>query len=142
MEDIYNLQRFVDAQGHDYESVVKELESGQKQGHWMWYIFPQIKGLGRSEVAQRFAISCKQEAKAYLQHPILGPRLRQCTKLVNSVEGRSIEQIFSFPDNMKFHSSMTLFMFSCDENDLFIEALNKYFDGSYDNLTIDILSSM
>jgi len=136
MKDIYNLQRFVDAQDQNYESIIEELESGLKQGHWMWYVFPQIKGLGRSEVAERFAISCKEEAAAYMEHPILGPRLRRCTQLVNGIEGLSIEQIFSFPDNMKFHSSMTLFICSWDNNKIFKEAIDKYFSGNYDNLTL------
>ena len=109
MNDPYDLQRFVDAQDPAFEQVCAELHAGRKRSHWMWFIFPQLKGLGHSETARKFAISSRQEAEAYLQHPILGPRLRRCTQLVTEVEGRSIEQIFGYPDDLKFHSSMTLF---------------------------------
>jgi uncharacterized protein (DUF1810 family) len=105
----------------------------------MWYIFPQIKGLGLSTVAQRFAISCRQEAEAYLEHAILGSRLRECTQLVINVEGRSMEQIFYYPDNLKFRSSMTLFMNSTTDNQIFKDALQKYFEGKPDQLTLGIL---
>ena len=139
MSDIYNLQRFVEAQNQHYEEVLDELGAGQKVGHWMWYIFPQIKGLGLSAMAQKFAISCQQEAEAYLEHPILGSRLRQCTQLVVNVEGRSVEQIFYYPDNLKFRSSMTLFENSAKDNQIFKDALQKYFEGKPDQLTLDIL---
>jgi uncharacterized protein (DUF1810 family) len=139
MSDIYNLQRFVEAQNQNYEKVLHELGTGQKLGHWMWYIFPQIKGLGLSTVAQRFAISCRQEAETYLEHAILGSRLRECTQLVINVEGRSIEQIFYYPDNLKFRSSMTLFMNSTTDNQIFKDALQKYFEGKPDQLTLGIL---
>ena len=139
MSDIYNLQRFFEAQNQVYEDVLHELGTGQKHGHWMWYIFPQIKGLGLSTVAQRYAISCQQEAEAYLEHSVLGSRLRQCTQLVINVEGRSIEQIFYCPDNLKFRSSMTLFMNSTADNQIFKDALQKYFEGRPDQLTLDIL---
>ncbi|MFZ2312224.1 MAG: DUF1810 domain-containing protein [Methylobacter sp.] len=139
MSDIYNLQRFVEAQNQHYEEVLDELVAGQKVGHWMWYIFPQIKGLGLSAMAQKFAISCQQEAEAYLEHPILGSRLRQCTQLVVNVEGRSIEQIFYYPDNLKFWSSMTLFENSAKDNQIFKNALQKYFEEKPDQLTLDIL---
>ena len=142
MKDIYNLQRFIDAQGHDFEDIIQELTTGQKRGHWMWYIFPQIKGLGRSAVAQRFAILSQEEAVAYLEHPILGTRLRQCTQLVNNLIGLSIEQIFPYPDHLKFHSSITLFMSSSTNNALFVEALNKYFRGISDKLTLEILETL
>lgn len=141
MEDIYNLQRFVTAQDPIFEQVVKELAAGQKRSHWMWYIFPQIKGLGHSAMAQEFAISSKAEAEAYLDHPVLGLRLRQCTQVVIDVQGRSIEQIFHFPDHLKFHSSMTLFMASTTDNQLFKTALEKYFGGKPDQLTLDILKN-
>jgi len=139
VSDIYNLQRFVEAQNQNYEKVLHELGTGQKLGHWMWYIFPQIKGLGLSTVAQRFAISCRQEAEAYLEQAILGSRLRECTQLVINVEGRSIEQIFYYPDNLKFRSSMTLFMNSTTDNQIFKDALQKYFEGKPDQLTLGIL---
>jgi uncharacterized protein (DUF1810 family) len=139
MSDIYNLQRFVEAQNQVYEEVLHELGTGQKLGHWMWYIFPQIKGLGLSTVAQRFAISCQQEAEAYLEHSVLGARLRQCTQLVINVEGRSVEQIFYYPDNLKFGSSMTLFINATTDNQIFKDALQKYFEGEPDQLTLGIL---
>ena len=142
MKDIYNLQRFVDAQDQDFETIVQELESGQKRGHWMWYVFPQIRGLGRSEIAERFSISSHEEAVAYLKHPVLGTRLRQYTQVVNNLVGLSIEQIFPYPDHLKFHSSITLFMTSSTNNALFVEALNKYFRGSSDKLTLDILKTL
>ena len=105
----FDLKRFVDAQSPVFDQVCSELRAGQKRSHWMWYIFPQISGLGSSEMAQTFAISSLGEAAAYLGHPVLGPRLQLCTELVNAVEGRSVEQIFGYPDHLKFHSSMTLF---------------------------------
>jgi uncharacterized protein (DUF1810 family) len=142
MEDIYNLQRFVTAQDPVFEQVVKELAAGQKWSHWMWYIFPQIKGLGHSAMAQKFAISSKAEAQAYLAHPVLGSRLRQCTQLVLDVQGRSIEQIFYSPDDLKFRSSMTLFIASTTDHDLFRKALEKYFRGKPDQLTLDILKTL
>jgi len=139
MSDIYHLQRFVEAQNPVYEQVLDELGSGQKRGHWMWYIFPQIKGLGLTAMAQKFAISNQQEAEAYLEHPVLEPRLRQCTQRVIDIEGRSIEQIFYYPDNLKFRSSMTLFMTSTTDKQVFKAALQKYFQGKPDPLTLDIL---
>ena len=105
----------------------------------MWFIFPQIKGLGHSELASKFAISSRQEAEAYLNHPVLGPRLRECSRLVNLVEGRSIDQIFGSPDDIKFRSSMTLFAHATPENQVFQEALRKYFGGKFDPLTLDRL---
>jgi uncharacterized protein (DUF1810 family) len=142
MKDVYDLQRFIEAQKDVFGHVVQELMDGQKQGHWMWYIFPQIKGLGHSIMAQRFAISSQEEAVAYVEHPILGKRLRQCTQLVNSIVGRSIEQIFYYPDNLKFHSSMTLFVVSSTDNKLFKEALDKYFAGKSDKSTLGILKTL
>jgi uncharacterized protein (DUF1810 family) len=140
MNDKYNLQRFLEAQDRCYETVRDELRAGDKQTHWMWYIFPQITGLGRSGTAQKFALASLEEAKAYLQHPILGPRLRECTQLVMNVEGRSAEQIFSYPDNLKFRSCMTLFMTATSNNELFKAALFKFFEGRPDTVTLDILA--
>jgi uncharacterized protein (DUF1810 family) len=140
VNDPHDLQRFVDAQAPVFEQVCAELREGRKRSHWMWFVFPQIKGLGQSEAARRFAISSPEEAEAYLQHPILGPRLRQCTRLVNLVEGRSIEQIFGHPDDVKFRSSMTLFAHVASENRVFQEALQKYFGGKPDeHLTLERL---
>jgi len=134
--DPYNLQRFVDAQNALFEQVCADLREGRKQGHWMWFIFPQLQGLGNSEMAVHFAITCRQEAEMYLKHPVLGPRIRECTRLVNLIEGRSITQIFGYPDDLKFRSSMTLFAAATSENKIFNHALQKYFSGEPDRLTI------
>lgn len=139
MNDPHNLQRFVDAQSSVFEQVCSELRQGQKRTHWMWFIFPQMKGLGHSQLASKFAISSREEAAAYLQHPILGPRLRECTRLVNRIEGRSVEQIFGYPDDLKFRSSMTLFADAASENEVFMDALQKYFGGEFDRLTLELL---
>jgi uncharacterized protein (DUF1810 family) len=139
MNDPYNLQRFVDAQESVYEEVCLELRDGYKRSHWMWFIFPQIKGLGHSPLASKFAISSLQEAEAYLEHPILGPRLRECARLVTLLEGRSIDQIFGSPDNLKFRSSMTLFARATPDNEVFKDALQKYFGGGIDPLTLERL---
>ena len=140
MTDIYNLQRFLDAQERIYDTVLNELRAGRKASHWMWFIFPQIAGLGHSAMAQRFAIGSLDEAKAYLQHPILGPRLRTCTQLVLGMNGRSAEEIFGYPDHLKFRSCMTLFLTAATDNTIFKNALFKYFDGKPDTLTLDILA--
>lgn len=126
MDDPFDLRRFVDAQADVYSSVVAELRAGRKRTHWMWFIFPQSAGLGRSEMARKYAISSLEEAKAYLMHPILGPRLRECTKLLNALESRSIEEILGYPDNLKFRSSMTLFAQATEDNEEFVAALRKY----------------
>ena len=139
MNNIYDLQRFVEAQEHAYDSVLNELRVGQKRGHWMWYIFPQIRGLGKTAMSQKYAIASQEEAEAYLEHPILGSRLRECAQLVMNVGGRSAEKIFRYPDNLKFRSCMTLFDHSATDDDIFRDALNKYFDGKPDQLTLDIL---
>ncbi len=137
--DPYDLQRFVDAQSRWFERVCRELSEGHKQSHWMWFIFPQLRGLGRSAMANRYAISSRQEAEAYLTNPVLGSRLRHCTQLVMLVEGCPIEQIFEEPDDLKFRSSMTLFANTAAENKVFKDALQKYFAGKPDQLTIDRL---
>ena len=136
MDDPYDLQRFVDAQDTVYAQVNAELRAGRKRSHWMWYVFPQIEGLGESAMAQRFAISSLGEAQAYLRHPVLGERLRESTRLVNHVEGRPIEDIFGYPDVLKFRSSMTLFARATEDDDVFVEALRKYFDGEPDPQTL------
>lgn len=135
MKDPYLLQRFVEAQAPVFEQVRAELQAGCKRSHWMWFIFPQVAGLGQSETARRFAISSLDEAAAYLRHPILGPRLRQCTALVNSIDADDIAGIFGAPDDLKFHSSMTLFGIAAHDAqdvDLFAAAISKYFDGEPD----------
>jgi len=137
--DPYDLRRFVDAQNSCFERVRSELQDGVKRSHWIWFIFPQIQGLGHSPTARRFAISSREEAEAYLGHPILGPRLRECTLLVNLVEGRSIGEIFGYPDDLKFRSCMTLFAQVSPDNQIFIDALEKYCGGKFDPLTLERL---
>jgi uncharacterized protein (DUF1810 family) len=139
MSDSFDLKRFVDAQNPVFEQVLVELQRGGKEGHWMWFIFPQIKGLGYSWMAHKFGIASRAEAEAYLAHPILGPRLIECTRLVNLVEGRSIEEIFGDVDTLKFRSSMTLFAQVARDNRVFADALHKYFAGQPDLLTIEHL---
>ncbi|MGZ5818200.1 MAG: DUF1810 domain-containing protein [Burkholderiaceae bacterium] len=136
MNDPFHLQRFLDAQQPVFENVCAELAEGKKRSHWMWFIFPQIKGLGRSDMARRFAISSIEEAQAYLAHPILGPRLRECSRLVANVQGRSIDDIFGYPDNLKFHSSMTLFAQAAPDNQIFLDCLQQYFEGRPDQATL------
>jgi uncharacterized protein (DUF1810 family) len=138
-DDPFNLQRFVTAQHLVYDEVCAELRNGAKTSHWMWFIFPQIRGLGRSPTAQKFAIASVQEALAYLRHPLLGSRLRECTELVNRVEGRSLEQIFGSPDHVKFRSSMTLFAHVTPGDSVFRDALKKYCRGETDPKTEEIL---
>lgn len=140
-DDPYDLQRFVDAQEGDYEQVRAELRAGRKTSHWMWYIFPQIAGLGHSAMAQMYAISGRAEAVSYLQHRLLGPRLRECTRLVNEVRGRTIEEILGGIDALKFRSSMTLFAKVTEDNLAFLDALEKYCDGEMDELTLAKLQS-
>lgn len=139
MDDPYDLQRFVAAQAPVYEQVCAELRAGRKATHWMWFVFPQVEGLGRSATARKFAIASRAEAEAYLRHPLLGARLRECTRLVNLVEGRSIHEIFGSPDDLKFHSSMTLFARVAADDAVFTEALRKYFAGERDRLTLERL---
>jgi uncharacterized protein (DUF1810 family) len=136
MNDDYDLQRFLDAQEPVYEAVLRELRDGRKKTHWMWFIFPQIRGLGSSQAARKFAISSLAEAAVYLDHPVLGGRLAKCTRLINLVEGRPIEQIFGHPDDLKFRSSMTLFAHAALDNRIFIDALEKYFAGEFDPATL------
>jgi uncharacterized protein (DUF1810 family) len=131
-----NLQRFIDAQAPVYDTVIEELRQGRKRNHWIWYIFPQIQGLGRSEMAAHYAIGSLDEARAYLDHPLLGMRLRECTRLVCAIEGRSITQIMGPPDDMKFRSSMTLFDAAAPADTLFAGALDRYFGGGRDALTL------
>jgi uncharacterized protein (DUF1810 family) len=138
--DPFDLQRFVDAQAEVYSAVLDELRAGRKRSHWIWFIFPQIAGLGSSSMAARFAITCLDEARAYLRHDLLGPRLRECTQLVNAVVGRSIGEMFGSPDDMKVRSSMTLFSRAADDNGDFVELLDRYYGGEEDPLTVRRLS--
>jgi uncharacterized protein (DUF1810 family) len=135
----FDFQRFVDAQDPVFESVCSELRAGRKTSHWMWFVFPQLKGLGRSAASERFAISSLAEAEAFLKHPILGPRLRTATGLVNAVQGRSIHDILGSPDDLKFRSAMTLFARATHDNAIFVEALQKYYAGEPDPITVQLL---
>jgi uncharacterized protein (DUF1810 family) len=135
-QDRFGLQRFAIAQDKVIDQVLRELGAGAKQSHWMWFIFPQLTGLGSSAMAQRYAIGSVQEALAYLAHPILGDRLLNCTKLVNAINGRSAYEVFGSPDDLKFRSSMTLFHAAAPALPDFAEALARYFAGQGDPLTI------
>jgi uncharacterized protein (DUF1810 family) len=140
MEDPYRLERFVAAQDDgSYRDAVAELRAGRKTSHWMWFIFPQVAGLGRSAVAQHFAISSEDEAQAYLRHPVLGPRLRECAQILAGLDGKSADQILGSVDAMKLRSSMTLFMTVTPDEPVFREVLDKYFGGAADQLTLDRL---
>jgi uncharacterized protein (DUF1810 family) len=134
--DPFDLKRFVEAQAAVYRSVVEELRGGRKRSHWIWFVFPQLLGLGSSPMAVRYGISSLDEARAYLRHDLLGPRLRECTRLVNQVQGRSIAEIFGSPDDLKLCSSMTLFARATDDNQDFVALLTKYYAGQEDPLTL------
>jgi uncharacterized protein (DUF1810 family) len=132
MNDPFNLERFVKAQEPVIAQVTQELRAGRKRTHWMWFIFPQLAGLGHSPMAQRYAVTSRAEAQAYLDHPVLGPRLIQLTEFVNQITGRTIHEIFGSPDDMKFHSSMTLFATARPAAGPFGSALEKYFGNQPD----------
>ncbi|MGA8544626.1 MAG: DUF1810 domain-containing protein [Mycobacterium sp.] len=138
--DPFDLQRFVDAQARVYPDVLDELRAGRKRSHWIWFIFPQIAGLGSSPTAAKYAISSLDEARAYLRHDLLGPRLHECARLVNAVQDRSIGEIFGSPDDLKVRSSMTLFARATQDNQDFVELLEQYYDGEEDRLTVEQLS--
>jgi uncharacterized protein (DUF1810 family) len=140
MDDRFGLERFVSAQALVHAAVIDELRAGRKRSHWMWFVFPQIAGLGFSAMAQRYAISSLEEAKAYLAHPLLGARLRECSSLVLAVQQRSIHEIFGSPDDLKFRSCMTLFD-RVDSGAVFDECLQKYFAGERDAQTLALIGS-
>jgi uncharacterized protein (DUF1810 family) len=137
--DPFDLTRFVEAQASTYAQVLDELREGRKTSHWIWFIFPQLAVLGRSTTAKRYGIKSKDEAAAYLAHPILGTRLRECTGLVNQIDGSTAHDIFGYPDDLKFRSSMTLFAAASADNAIFNEALAKYYDSEGDPLTLEKL---
>jgi uncharacterized protein (DUF1810 family) len=137
--DLFDPERFVEAQAPVYAQVVAELAQGRKRSHWIWFIFPQIVGLGFSAMAQHFAIASREEAVAYLKHEVLGPRLIECVNLVLAVEGRTINEILGSPDDLKFRSSMTLFK-SVSDNPVFSLALRKFYAGAEDARTLEILN--
>ena len=140
MGEAGDLSRFVQAQEPVYQIALQELRNGRKRTHWMWFIFPQLRGLGSSWMAIRYGLGSRAEADAYLQHPILGSRLTECAELVTLVEGRTIEQIFGYPDHLKFWSSITLFAQVSRGDKIFVGALGKYFDGALDRLTMERLA--
>jgi uncharacterized protein (DUF1810 family) len=140
------LRRFAEAQAPVWNQVLRELHAGRKRSHWMWFVFPQLLGLGHSPTAQLFALASIEEAEAYLSEPTLGARLRECTRLVNEIQGRAIGEIFGYPDDLKFHSCMTLFARAAAlgeavsaENQVFREAIEKYFGGREDPRTLALL---
>ncbi len=140
-DDPFDLNRFVQAQEGVYAAALSELRAGRKTSHWMWFVFPQIDGLGRSQTARFFAVKSLAEARAYLAHPVLGKRLRECTAAVLAVPGRTASEIFGSPDDIKFRSSMTLFERAEPECDLFSDALDRFFEGRRDRLTLDLLAA-
>ena len=143
MDDPYELERFVSAQdeGGTYRHALAELQAGAKRSHWMWFVFPQLAGLGRSPTARKYAVTSLDEAKAYLGHPVLGPRLIECSKVVAGLEGRTAGQIFGGIDEPKLHSSMTLFLRADPQQNVFREVLAKYFDGAPDAATDELLGN-
>jgi uncharacterized protein (DUF1810 family) len=141
MDDIYDLNRFVRAQENDYERALSEITSGQKRTHWMWYVFPQLDGLAFSPTAKRYAIKSIEEARAYLEHPILGPRLLNCAEAVVAVEGRSATEIFGSPDDLKLKSCATLFSCVTSPGSVFDRLLEKYYAGVRDGRTLELLGT-
>ena len=139
MTDPYDLNRFVTAQDMVYERVLVELRQGEKRSHWMWFMFPQFRGLGSSFRSEKFAIKSIEEAQAYLAHPVLGARLRECVALVNQIDDRPIDAVFGYPDTMKFQSSITLFARATTDNAIFKEALERHFAGAADANTLALL---
>jgi uncharacterized protein (DUF1810 family) len=137
----HDLNRFVEAQRSAYERAVAELRSGRKRSHWMWYVFPQLAGLGRSATSRHYAIADADEAKAYLEHPVLGPRLVECATAVLGIEGSSAYEIFGSPDDLKLHSCATLFARVSQPGSVFVEVLAKYFGGREDGETVRLLAS-
>ena len=143
MQDPYRLRRFVDAQNQNgqYQEIVSELRNGRKSSHWMWYVFPQVKGLGRSLMANEYAIGSLAEAQAFLGHPLLGPRLVECAQLLLAIDGKSAVDVFGSVDAMKLRSSMTLFSRADPQQAVFRQVLDRYFQGSEDPETIRRLGS-
>jgi uncharacterized protein (DUF1810 family) len=138
--DPYNLTRFVLAQEADYDQALTEIRAGTKRSHWMWYVFPQFVGLGSSPTSVHYAIKSREEAEAYLAHPILGPRLVECADAALQIQGRSALQIFGSPDDMKLRSSATLFASVSPEDSVFRQILEKYFGGEQDARTLELVS--
>jgi uncharacterized protein (DUF1810 family) len=140
-DDPHDLDRFVRAQRHSYDEALAEIASGRKRSHWMWYVFPQIDGLGFSSMSRRYSIKSLDEARAYLDHPVLGPRLVECAEAALGVEGRSAYEIFGSPDDMKLRSSATLFASVTPADSVFARLLDKFFDGKPDGKTLGLLEA-
>ena len=138
---LFNLSRFIKAQEGIYARVLEELRNGRKRSHWMWYIFPQLDGLGRSATARRYAIKSLEEAREYLNHPVLGARLKECANMVLAIEGKTASEIFGYPDDLKLKSSMTLFS-EVATNSVFVRVLDKYFPGQRDDRTLQLLKNL
>lgn len=141
MADEFDLQRFVDAQRRVYDTALAELRAGRKRTHWMWFVFPQLAELGRSPTARQYGISGLAEARAYLAHDLLSARLRECSKVVAAITGRSIQDVFGFPDYLKLRSSMTLFARATDNNREFVKVLDTFYAGEEDSETITLLTA-
>ena len=139
-DDPFDLRRFVEAQERAYDAALEELRNGRKRGHWIWFVFPQLQGLGSSPTAIRFGITSLEEAAAYLDHPVLGPRLRGCARTVAGIQGASADDIFGWPDNLKVRSSMTLFARATANNADFRAVLDRLYDGVEDELTVEQLA--
>jgi uncharacterized protein (DUF1810 family) len=139
MDDSHDLQRFVDAQDPVFDTVVSELRAGRKQSHWMWFVFPQIKGLGRTTMAERYAIASRDEAAAYLAHDVLGPRLRRCARLVTQSGAVTAQALMGSVDALKLRSSMTLFAEVADDDADFVAVLERYYGGERDAMTLERL---
>ena len=140
--DIYNLERFVTAQNDSYESAIIELSRGKKTGHWMWYIFPQIIGLGSSDITKLYSIKSIEEARAFLDHPVLGQRLFKSCEILLKLEDVSISDVMGFPDDLNLKSSMTLFAYVSLPDSIFTKVLNKYFEGALDLNSIEIINRL
>jgi uncharacterized protein (DUF1810 family) len=139
--DPHDLGRFATAQANVYDQALSELRAGRKRTHWMWFIFPQFAGLGNSVMSQRYAIQSPAEARAYLDHPVLGPRLRDCVTAMLAVKVRSAHDILGYPDDLKFRSSMTLFSTVSDENSIFHAAIDRFFEDQPDRKTLELLAN-
>lgn len=139
--DRFDLERFVKAQAPVYGQALAELRGGRKRTHWIWFVFPQIRGLGQSETARYYAIGSLEEARAYLRHPVLGPRLVQCAEALLAVDGRTASEIMPHPDDLKLRSSMTLFERVADPGSVFARVIEKYYDGHRDERTLELLES-
>jgi uncharacterized protein (DUF1810 family) len=137
--DPFDLQRFLAAQANDYQEALRELQRGRKESHWIWYIFPQVAGLGRSSMAEKYAIQSKDEAIAYLNHPILGARLRECSEALLKHRGKPIADIMGYPDDLKLRSSMTLFAAISEPPSIFHQVLDAFYSGQMDDRTITFL---